>query len=90
MVSVEREEMDDEYRRRTRLTLQEKMAKILNAENNDAMYEAVQKLTDNQKDIAIVTLIRALRGEKPKGWDEAMNTTFADLIRKVENEEIAD
>ena len=51
------------------MTLTEKMLAALTADD-DHIYEAVGKMTDAQKDIALVTLIRVLRGEKPEGWDE--------------------
>lgn len=71
------------------MTLHEKMAAVMTADG-DHIYEAVSKLTDAQKDIAIATLVKVLRGEKPKGWDEAMNATIEDVKRMVENDEIAD
>ncbi len=54
------------------MTLQEKVEKIIAAKDTDGMYDAVQKLTDNQKDIAIVSLIKMIRGETPMGWDIQM------------------
>ncbi|MBQ7565392.1 MAG: hypothetical protein IJT16_15555 [Lachnospiraceae bacterium] len=60
------------------------MEKIIAAKDTDGMYDAVQKLTDNQKDIAIVSLIKMMRGETPMGWDIQTD----DLKRMIREGEI--
>lgn len=66
------------------MTLSEKLSRILSAENDGAMYEAVRTLTDNQKDIVIVSAFQTLRKLTPA--DRDVEKTINDLRRKIELE----
>ena len=43
------------------MTSEEKVFKILMAETDDDIYQAIGKLTDKQKDIVIFSLVKTLR-----------------------------
>ena len=43
------------------MTIQEKALKIIHAENDEELYEAVRQLTDKQKDCMIVSLIKIMK-----------------------------
>ena len=46
------------------MTLGEKALKILLAESDKEMYTAISELTDNQKDIMVVSCIKAMKKEQ--------------------------
>ena len=48
------------------MNLQEKALELLLAKDDKAVYEAIAKLTDKQKDIMIATLVKIARGEQPR------------------------
>lgn len=58
------------------MTLAEKFSIVLGTKNDDELYGAIEKLTDNQKDIIIASIVKALKSRDR----DPMNAEFIAMV----------